>query len=383
MTDIPRIAVIGAGPGGLLCARVLQQRGLSVTVYDADRSATDRDQGGTLDLHADSGQLAMSQAGLLDAFMALARPEGQSMTFMDQHGEVKKQFTHTPGDTDAPEIDRGQLRQMLAESLEPGTVQWDHKLRSATSLGAGTHRLRFANGAQTDVDLLIGADGTWSRVRPLVTDAVPEYSGVSYLDVQYQNADVRHPEIARMVGQGQLFVKDGQGHGVVVQRNSGGVIRGYVFMKKPLNWAEQAKLDTGDASAVHRFLLSEFSGWTPELYPFMTDSDGPYINRPIMLLPAPLTWEPTPGVTLLGDAAHVMAPFGGQGANLALLDAANLACAVAEETSIDAAIARYEAQMLPRAGALAVQSNAAQGKFFGGQSSAASHLAPVSLELAQ
>jgi len=383
MNNALRIAVIGAGPGGLLCARVLQQHGVSVTVYDADASATARDQGGTLDLHADSGQPALIEAGLWDMFMSLARPEGRSMTFMNQHAEVKKQFSHTPGDTDAPEIDRGQLRQLLAESLESGTVQWDHKLLSATPLGGGTHRLSFANDVHTDVDLLIGADGTWSRVRPLVTDATPDYSGVSYLDVQYRDADVRHPQIARMVGEGQLFVKDGQGHGVVVQRNSGGVIRGYVFLKTDLVWAEQAGLDLTDAQAVRRFLLDEFSDWAPALHPFLTESDGPYINRPIMLLPAPLTWDHTPGVTLLGDAAHVMAPFGGQGANLALLDAADLARALTEEATVDMAITRYETQMLPRAGALAVQSNAAQVRFFGGQSPPASLLNPALLESAR
>lgn len=76
MTTPPRIAIIGAGPGGLLCARVLQQRGLAVTVYDADASAEARNQGGTLDLHADTGQIALREAGLLDDFFALARPEG-------------------------------------------------------------------------------------------------------------------------------------------------------------------------------------------------------------------------------------------------------------------------------------------------------------------
>lgn len=103
MTDI---AIVGAGPGGLLCARVLQQHGLDATVYDADTGVTSRDPGGSLDLHADTGQIALADAGLLDAFLAVARAEDQAKRMMDEHGTRHGEFVPDDDDTAAPEIDR-------------------------------------------------------------------------------------------------------------------------------------------------------------------------------------------------------------------------------------------------------------------------------------
>ncbi|HWO68275.1 MAG TPA: NAD(P)/FAD-dependent oxidoreductase [Umezawaea sp.] len=360
----PRIAIIGAGPGGLLCARVLQRRGLAVAVYDTDASVDARDAGGTLDLKSDSGQIALEDAGLLEEFRALARPEGQAKTRLDQHATVLSSFVPEEHDEAATEIDRGQLRALLAEHLEAGTVRWDHRLLTATPHGDGVHRLEFANGVVTDVDLLIGADGAWSRVRPLLSDATPRYLGVSFLDVRFDDVDDRHPRIAGIVGDGHMFANDGQGRAVIGQRNSNGHVRGYVAMRTDLDWYEEAGLDLDDRAAVRRFLRAEFAGWSEDLMPFITDGESAFVNRPVHALPAPLVWEHRSGVTLLGDAAHLMSPWGGFGVNLAMLDGAELARAVAEEDTVDGAITRYEAAMLPRAGEHAVGANEAIALFF-------------------
>jgi 2-polyprenyl-6-methoxyphenol hydroxylase-like FAD-dependent oxidoreductase len=358
-----RIAIIGAGPGGLVCARVLQRHGIDVTAYDADASAGARDPGGTLDLHADSGQIALEDAGLLDEFFALARLEGQAKSRLDRDGTVLGTFVPDENDTEAPEIDRGQLRTMLAAHVRPDTVRWGHKLVSATASGDGSHRLEFANGAVTEADLVIGADGAWSRVRALVSDAVPHYSGISFLDVRFDEVDSRHPRVANLVGDGHMFATDGH-RGIIGQRNSNGHVRGFICVRTDLDWYGRAGIDPGDTAAVRRFLLTEFQDWAAELRCFITDNDGGYVNRPIHTLPAPLTWPHTPGVTLLGDAAHLMSPFGGFGANLAMLDAAELARALAEETTVDEAITRYEATLLPRSGDHAVRANEALDRFF-------------------
>ncbi|WP_234377181.1 NAD(P)/FAD-dependent oxidoreductase [Streptomyces sp. TP-A0356] len=375
-TTTPRIAIVGGGPAGLMCARILQRHGIEPTVYDADVAVDSRDAGGTLDLHADAGQIALEDAGLMDAFMALARVEGQAKTRRDHHGTVLAEYIPAEDDTAAPEIDRGQLRTMLFEHLEPGTVRWGHKLLQVTPIGDGTHHLEFANGARVQADLVIGADGAWSKVRPLLTDAAPQYLGVCFLDVRFDDVDTRHPEIAALVGDGHMFANDNDGRAVIVQRNSNNVVRGYIAFRAEADWPAEAGVDLADRDAVRAFLLREFSGWSATMRPLLTDNDGDYIPRSFWALPAPLTWSHLPGVTLSGDAAHLMAPFGGHGTNLALLDAADLAHAIVKEDTVDKAITRYEATMFPRSGELATGSNNALRGFFATTSPDAPHLPP-------
>ena len=359
-----RIAIIGAGPGGLLCARVLQNHGIAVTIYDADATVDARYPGGTLDLHADSGQIALEDAGLMAAFTALARVEGQAKSNRDHHGTVLAAFTPEQEDTAAPEIDRGQLRSMLAAHLQQGTVQWGHKLTAAIALGNGQHRLQFANGLTDNVDLLIGGDGAWSKVRSLLSDATPQYTGVSFLDARYTNVDVQHPHVAQLVGDGHMFSRDGDGRGILLQRNSDGVARGYIGMRTNVDWYRTANVDLDDAAAVRAYLLHAFRHWAAAMLRLIAEVDSAYVNRPLYALPAPLTWRHVPGVTLLGDAAHLMAPFGGFGVNLAMLDGAELARTLHEQPTIDAAIRKYERAMLPRAGKLAVGANGGLARFF-------------------
>ncbi|MER5625842.1 hypothetical protein ABT061_32875 [Streptosporangium sp. NPDC002544] len=95
-----------------------------MTVCDRDTHPAARNQGGTLDLHADDGQLALREAGLIEEFFRLARPEGQEMRLLDPTGLILGHHVPAEDELFKPEIDRGQLRDLLLSSLEPGTVQW-------------------------------------------------------------------------------------------------------------------------------------------------------------------------------------------------------------------------------------------------------------------
>ncbi|MEV6393475.1 NAD(P)/FAD-dependent oxidoreductase [Streptomyces sp. NPDC051907] len=345
----PRIAIIGAGVGGLTCARVLQRHGIPVTVYDLDASPSARDQGGTLDMHPGTGQHALYAAGLLDDFLALARPEGQQMRMVSADGRIV--FDGIPPDADTaegnPEIDRGQLRNLLLDSLKPGAVRWAHKLTRIEPVGDDVHRLHFADGATTDADLVIGADGAWSTVRRQLTDATPLYTGVTFVETGFNDVDTRHPRLAALTAAGTMMALHNQ-QGFVAQRNSGGHIRVYVAMRTDEDWHQQAGLDLTNAAAVQSALLDRFTGWSDHLLGFITDTDTGYLNRPLYALPVPHTWTHTPGLTLLGDAAHLMSPFSGMGANLAMLDGADLAQALIDNATIDQAVTAYEKILLPR-----------------------------------
>ncbi|MEV8061421.1 NAD(P)/FAD-dependent oxidoreductase [Streptomyces antimycoticus] len=341
-----RISVIGAGPGGLTCARILQQRGIAVTVYDRDSGPGARNQGGTLDLHADNGQIALREAGLLDEFFKLARPEGQEMRKMDSSGTVT--FHHVP-ETDElfkPEIDRGQLRTLLLDSLHPGTVHWGRALDAVSGPADGPRQLSFADGTTIETDLVIGADGASSRVRPAVSPAVPEYTGVSFLEAWFSDVENRHPDLAELVGSGSAGAADGD-RGLFAQRNSGDHIRVYVIRRAPVDWLARSGLTTDDTDGIRALLLEEYAHWSPRMRQMITTNDGPYVDRPLFALPVPHTWEHNPTVTLLGDAAHLMPPLG-VGVNLAMLNASELALALADAATVDDAIRVYEKTMLPR-----------------------------------
>jgi 2-polyprenyl-6-methoxyphenol hydroxylase-like FAD-dependent oxidoreductase len=355
MTASPaRIAIIGTGPGGLTCARILQQAGIEVTVYERDPGPEARDQGGTLDMQRETGQAALDRAGLLAAFLAQARPEGQDMLILDQHGTVRQRHIAADGDQDAPEMDRADLRALLLGGVEPGTVRWGATLAGAEPLGAGRHRVTFGDGTTIETDLLVGADGAWSRVRPLVSPHQPHYEGVVFVEISFGDVERRHPEVAALVGRGGMFAL-GENRGLIAQRQARNRIRAYVALRDDLDWAERGGVDPADPAAVRALLLARFEGWAPALRRLLHECDDQFIVRPIYALPVPHRWNTRAGVTLVGDAAHLMSPFSGLGANTAMLDGADLATAIidangaAEADGVSAALAAYEAIMLPRA----------------------------------
>ncbi|WP_407547842.1 NAD(P)/FAD-dependent oxidoreductase [Streptomyces sp. Pv4-95] len=341
-----RISIIGAGPGGLTCARILQRHGIAATVYDREPEVDARNQGGSLDLHEDDGQLALREAGLLAEFLALARVEGQEMRQMDPAGRVLDHQLPDEGETARPEIDRGQLRDLLLRSLAPGTVQWGRTLESVSGPANGPRTLTFTDGTTVEADLAIGADGAFSRVRTAVSPATPRYTGVSFLEAWFDDMEHAHPELSQLAGKGSAHITDGE-RGLFAQRNSGGHMRVYVMQRVPVDWIAANGLHPEDTEGIRSHLLGEYAAWSPQILRLITDNDGAYVDRPLFALPVPHTWEHSPGVTLLGDAAHLMPPLG-VGVNLAMLDACELALALARSATIDDAVHDYEKSMLPR-----------------------------------
>lgn len=340
-----RIAVVGGGLGGLVCARVLQQHSVPVTVFEREPDLSTRSQGGTLDIHDDTGQVALRAAGLFEEFLDLARPEGQEWRLYDHHATLIRSEQPDENDLARPEIDRGELRALLLDSLHPGTVRWGRPVDAVTALADGTARLHHHDGTAEDFDLVVGADGAWSHVRPALSDAQPAYAGITMVEAWFDDVDRRHPGIARLVGAGSMAAKAGR-RSMIMQRNSNGHIRAYITFRGPVDW--HAGLDLADTESVRARLLTRFQGWNDSLLDILRDNDGDFINRPMFVLPIDHSWSRAPDITLLGDAAHLM-PSVGTGANLAMLDGAELAHAITGHATIDEALDAYETVMQPRA----------------------------------
>jgi 2-polyprenyl-6-methoxyphenol hydroxylase-like FAD-dependent oxidoreductase len=355
------VTIIGAGLGGLTLARVLYVHGIPATVYEGEASPAARAQGGMLDIHRHNGQLALKAAGLFQEFLGLIHHGGEAMRILDQNGAV---LLDEPdhGTSGRPEVPRGELRRVLLESLPPGTVRWSHKVTAAVTLADGRHEVTFADGTTVTADLLVGADGAWSRIRPLLSRAKPEYVGTSYVETYLYDADSRHPAAARAVGSGAMAAL-APGKGIQAHREPGATLHTYVALSKPADWF--AAIDFQDGQGAVARVAAEFDGWASELTALITDGQTPPVLRALHTLPPAHRWERVPGVTLLGDAAHLMPPSG-EGANLAMYDGSQLGEAIAAHPDDpEAALAQHEKAMFARAAAEAVDADLIQKLMLG------------------
>ena len=343
-----RLVVIGAGMGALVFARVAQKHGLEVLVFERDESPDARTQGGTLDLHVESGQWALEVAELLEQFKAIARPEGEDTRIVSNDGRVLWEEVAAGPKMARPEIDRPKLRQLLIDSLMPGTIHWDHRLVSIGPTGQrGCHRLRFSTGLEIEAEVVIGADGASSQVRPLLTDAKPAYTGVSFVEIGIDDAQNRFPDVAALVGRGSLFAL-ADNKGLIAQLNGDGRVRVYVALRVSEDGLDELGVSFESAIHARAGLLQQFDGWAPELRRLIEVCGDTFIARPIHAMPVGVRWASQPRITLLGDAAHQMSPFAGAGANLAMQDGAALALALVSSRDPAIAIASYEREMFAR-----------------------------------
>ena len=350
------VAIIGGGPGGLTLATLLQKKGVAVTVYERDTTRTKRIQGGTLDLHTESGLAALAKADLMDAFKASYRPDADKVRVLNQQADIlddehARPVTTSFGDEyHRPEIDRAALRDLLLDSLQADTVVWDRHVISFESVD-NRWRLVFQDGGTAMADIIIGADGANSKLRSLITPIKPFYSGVTIVEGNVNNSAVNAPQLDALLKGGKIMAL-GDSKTITISAKGDGSLDFYVGWKAAANWATDSGIDFTDREQVLAWFKREYVGWAPLWLELVEGASLPFAVRPQYCMPLDQFWEAQSNVTLLGDAAHVMPPYAGEGVNMAMLDALELSESLTSDEFMDvqSAIAHYEQQMFVRFG---------------------------------
>nr|WP_068892817.1 FAD-dependent oxidoreductase [Pedobacter panaciterrae] len=335
-----KVAIIGGGPVGLTTARLLQNKGIDVTIYERDLNDDARISGGTLDLHKGTGQKALAEAGLIHEFFENSRPMG--MCVLDITGKILMKMKP---DIDKPEIDRPVLRKILLNSLHPETVVWNtqiiklEKEKNGFGMIAKDGNVFYAN-------TVIVADGGMSMARQSITDDLPEETGTYVIQGEIRNFKNDCPSIYKLTGHSNLACVEDK-KTIFLQNRGDGSLCYYISFRRSKQWLKELQFDFANKALIVSFLKSLFSDWSP-IYTEIFNATGSFNGFPLRVFPADIqkrkAYENT---AIIGDAAHVMTPFGGMGVNMGLRDALTLTDNLTGDrfTTISAAIADYEKQM--------------------------------------
>ncbi|KAJ5297718.1 hypothetical protein PENANT_c012G01717 [Penicillium antarcticum] len=390
MPHKPPIAIIGAGPSGLTLARLLETANINYTIFERDPlpEPTSRFQGGTLDLHKETGQAALRRAGLNAEFEKLARRNAMTMTIQDAYGNHRSVFNEA---RDAPEIDRIQLRRMLLGSIPAERVRWgmgllsvekheEYEIDQSELHGNPGLVLHFADGTvEREFGLVVGADGAWSRLRSLFTPVKPIYSGKTFLEGRLSLTNPQYNAAVEMVGAGNSMAM-GAKSTLCIQQTADGPYRVYMGLIAPEGITRPGGIaDVTDTEKTRAAMLAPagfYGDWATHLRDFIAAAEGPWRAWPLYRLDPDVflsasavedatreaqpggqdRWRHVPGATMLGDAAHISTP-NGEGVNQAMFDAVVLFECIVDEVgdgkvdimALERAVVKYEAEMKPRA----------------------------------
>ncbi len=338
-----RVAIVGAGMGGMTAALALQQAGIDVTVYEQAPQLGEVGAGLTL---APNATCVYKHLGMLDALEEIGVQPRYAAVKHYQTGEelvCRERRNSLLEEYGSPyiQIHRADLHNALAGRVHannPDCVRLGHSFVRFEQNGAGV-TAHFANGAQAHADVLIGADGVRSEVRAQMFDpAPPKFTGhVAWrgLVPVEDLAEPPTPDSGISIGPKRLFTR------YYVRRRE--LVNVVAFARKDgweiESWSEHADMEE---------LKEVFAGWNEEVRTLLEAMPHELCFKWALLGRAPLDSWIQDRVALLGDAAHPMLPFLGMGAATAIEDGLVLARACSEAADPVEAMLRYDAARRPR-----------------------------------
>ncbi len=349
-----RVAIVGGGPGGLTLARLLQTKGVRVKVYERDKDSTVRQQGATLDLHYESGLKALRESGLIEEFRRNYRPDAGRLIVTDNYAKIHLADNSLIVEEDIndvntrPEIDRGPLRELLINSLQDDTISWNSKFTELKAFEEGWE-LFFENGNIAYADVVVAADGANSKLRKYITDIQPIYSDVTIVEGNIYNASVNAPKLWKLTNGGKVFaIWDKKT--IILSAKGDGSLSFYTGTREDANWVNTCGIDFENKDQVFDWFKIRFSDWGNEWHELFRSDELWFVPRPQYHFPLNQSWQAIPNLTIIGDAAHRMPPYAGEGVNQAMCDAVDLYEALCKEnySSILEAIASFERKMFVR-----------------------------------
>ena len=337
---MPRVAIIGGGIGGLTAANALSQAGIEVAVYEA--AAELREIGAGVALHANAMRV-LRAIGVEDGVRKVAGRAEWAVTRNGKTGRVisktsRKQQAAAFGLQSAT-VHRADLLDVLADALPPGLVTLGKRCTRVEPDGA-TAVARFADGSEIEADVIIGADGIHSAVRTsLFGPDDPRFTGKicyrSVIPTAAVSGSGPSPDNGQWLGP----------HGTIVLYP----LRGEELINVVCHYDDDGyRHESWITECSREEVLERYAGWHESLLRLFAAGNTWYKWALYDRDPIP-RW--TRGrVTLLGDAAHPMLPYLGQGACQALEDGAVLATALTAEAADPlTGLARYERTRRPRA----------------------------------